>query len=491
MVIQQNTNVTIWGWADIGEVVSVKGSWNDKEVKNSTDENGKWKVILKSPKAGGSYEMEIAGENKIVIKDILVGEVWLGSGQSNMQRPLYKTEDAEEEISKADFYDIRLFHVERDYWDEVKEDCDGKWVKCSPETVSDFSAVAYYFGRELYDKLNVPIGLINCSYGGSTVEAWIDKKTLESNMDVHAVYEMWKEKVTEYPELKMKYLKGVKRWEDQNGVKITKPSELPEELRPSNTIKDIEEKFFTRPSYLYNAMLAPIIPFPIKGIIWYQGEGNVREWMYKGDKHYRQKEYRKLFPLLISDWREKWNIGDFPFYYVQIATFDYKSQNPNASLLRESQTMAMDMPNTGMVVTADIGDVNDIHPKNKKDVGKRLSRWALAKTYGFENIVYSGPLYKSMKKLEDKIRIDFYYTGSGLELRKDVQNCFEIAGQDKVFYQAEVKIEGSVIVVNSDKVTEPESVRYNWSITSLPNLFNKEGLPAVPFRTDNWELSGN
>ncbi|MCF6269794.1 MAG: sialate O-acetylesterase [Melioribacteraceae bacterium] len=487
MVIQQNSNVNIWGWANVGEVINVRGSWQEEAVSTITDKQGKWIVTLISPKAGGSYEIVIEGENKIVIKDVLAGEVWLASGQSNMAFALKNSENSENDIANANYSEIRLFHVERNSADKPQDDFIGKWIKCSPESVKKFSASAYYFGRDIYKKLNVPVGLISASKGGSPIEAWIDEETLAANKNIHTVFEMWEEKETAYPRMKKEYLLELSEWEkaeakDGSSKNITKPKLPP-------LVDDIDRRHHRRPGFLYNAMIAPIISYTIKGVLWYQGENNVSRWDKLENQTNRPKEYRKLFPLLISDWRTKWNLGNFPFYYVQIAAYDYGSENIKASLLREAQTIAMKVTNTGMVVTADIGDINDIHPKNKLDVGKRLALWALAKTYGFENVVCSGPLYKSMNIEGNKVRIYFDYTGTGLTIKGNELINFSIAGKNKEFYKANASIEDSTVVVYSENVQEPEAVRFSFSIKSVPNLHNKEGLPAAPFRTDTWKIN--
>lgn len=469
MVIQQNTNVSIWGWADPGEIVKVKGSWMKDVASVRTDKKGKWILQIKSPKAGGPYQIIIEGKNKIVLNDVLSGEVWLASGQSNMSFPLKKSEDAKAEIAGAEFSEIRLFQVEHTYSANPQRNCNGRWVKCSPETIKNFSAVAYFFGIYLYKKLNVPIGLISSNKGGSPIEAWINNKVLDDNfilsLELNNMWEKWKE---EYPAAKKKYEDEIKVWKKNDNSSNKKP------VKPTSV--DMIEKPHRRPGFLYNAMIAPLIPYTIKGVIWYQGENNVE----------RPTQYQKLFPLLISDWRNEWSIGNFPFYFVQIAFYNYKRESEKASMLREAQMMAMSVPNTGMVVTIDIGNINNMHPTDKQDVGKRLALWALAKTYGIKNIVYSGPIYKSMKKQGNSICLYFNYTGSGLMKKGKKLTQFEIAGKNKKFYKADAVINGNIIVVHSDKVPDPIAVRYGWGINSVPNLYNKEGLPAAPFRTDKW-----
>lgn len=486
MVIQQNTSVNIWGWADAGELVKVKGSWQDEIVSTTANEQGKWLVNIDSPNAGGGYEIEIEGENKIVIKDVLAGEVWLASGQSNMAFALKHAENSENDIAKSANPGIRLFHIERKFAETPQENCIGKWVKCNPESVKDFSAVAYYFGRDIYEKIKVPVGLISSSKGGSPVEAWIDAETLEANKNIHSVFELWNEKEAAYPGVKKQYILELNKWEKEQAKdslqKIISKPKLP------SLVDEIERTHHRRPGYLYNAMIAPIVNFTIKGVMWYQGANNVNRWDGLKSEICRVNEYQGLFQLLINDWRNIWDTGSFPFYFVQLAQSSRGSDGANASLLREAQLFSMKIPNTGMVVTADIGDLNDSHPKNKLDVGKRLAMWALAKTYGFDDIVCSGPLYKSMIIEGNKIRLFFDYTGTGLTVKGNELLNFEIAGRDKVFRDATAVIEGPTVVVYSEHVREPEAARHSWDVESDVYLYNKEGLPASPFRTDDWEI---
>ncbi len=471
MVIQQNTNVSIWGWADPGEMVKVKGSWMKNAASVRTDKNGKWILQIKSPKAGGPYKIIIEGKNKIVLNDILAGEVWLASGQSNMSLPLKESDNAENEIANANYPEIRLFQVERTYSVVPVLDCKGMWSKCSPESAENFSAAAYFFGRKVYKELNVPVGLINSSRGNTPIEAWMDAKILKADHDMSSVFQLWKKWGQEYSDSERVYNIKYEKWEEEK-----KAHKLGiEEPRKPNSVNNIQKQF-RRPGVMFNGMIAPLIPFTIRGIVWYQGENNID----------RPFLYRKEFPLLISDWRARWHLGDFPFYFVQIAPYDNIINNDSASFLREAQMTAMSVPNTGMAVTVDIGNIHNIHPADKQDVGERLALWALAKTYGFKNIVYSGPIYKSMKIEGNKIRLYFDHIGFGLIKKGKELTQFEIAGRNKKFYKADAVIDGTTILVHSDKVPNPTAVRFSWDITVVPNLFNNEGLPAAPFRTDSW-----
>jgi sialate O-acetylesterase len=437
MVLQQQSNVPLWGWATPGKLVHVKGSWDNKEVVSTVEANGKWMVTLNTPEAGGPFTLAI---NDFIIKNILIGEVWICSGQSNMQWSVSRSNNAEEEIKTANYNNIRLFYVAREYADEPKKDCYGKWAECTPHSAESFSAVAYFFGRELYQELNVPIGLIHTSWGGTPAEAWTRKEILKNDPDLNIYLKRFAQK-----------------------IKDTKPGILPRNQRS--------------PASLYNAMIAPLIPYGFRGAIWYQGEANAKE----------AKLYEKLFPTMIQNWRDDWARGSFPFYFVQLAPFAYGTPLVGAEL-RDAQRKTLALGNTGMAVTMDIGNPTDIHPTNKQDVGKRLALWALAKTYGNSDLVYSGPIFKSYKIEKNKIRIFFDHVGSGLHVKGDNLTHFEIAGKEKEFLPAQARIDGNPIVVFNDKIKSPLAVRYAFHNGDEPNLFNKEGLPASSFRSDDWPI---
>ncbi len=437
MILQQNFDASIWGWATPGEKVSVIASWDQKEITTTADANGKWLVKLATPQAGGTHTITI---NDTVLKNILIGEVWICSGQSNMQWTVKQSDNAEAEIAAANYPAIRLFYVAREFADEPKKNCYGKWTECNSQTASSFSAVAYFFGREVHWELRVPIGLIHTSWGGTPAEAWTRKEVLQADPEL-AIYS--------------------KRFEEK--IAVSEPGILP--LNQGS------------PSSLYNAMIAPLIPFGIRGAIWYQGESNARE----------AKLYEKLFPTMIENWREDWRHGDFPFYFVQIAPYNYEVPLICA-LLRDAQRKSLSVPNTGMAVTLDIGDPNDIHPRNKQEVGKRLALWALAEDYGKQNLIHSGPLYQSMKIEKSKIRLLFDQVGSGFMVKGGKLTHFEIAGDDQKFFPAGARIDGKTVLVSSDQVKKPVAVRFAFNNTDEPNLFNEEGLPASSFRTDDWEI---
>nr|NQU93210.1 chitobiase/beta-hexosaminidase C-terminal domain-containing protein [Bacteroidota bacterium] len=437
MVFQQNFDAPVWGWAEPGEQVVVTGSWNNTAIETKSNENGEWQIKLPTTAAGGPYFVTI---NKDTLHNVMLGEVWICSGQSNMQWELEQTENAEEEIRNSDISDIRLFYVARDHADEPSKDCYGNWVECAPEKAKTFSAVAYYFGKELYKELNVPVGLIHVSWGGSSAQAWTNYNVLKTTTEGRYYIEKYHEKIVE-----------------------ADPG-----INPRN---------HRTPSGLYNGMLKPLIPFGIRGAIWYQGESNTEE----------HQLYKALKNTMITSWRDEWGQGDFPFYFVQLAPYEYNKDVIGAAL-RDQQRKALEIPNTGMAVTLDIGDPEDIHPLNKSEVGKRLSLWALAKTYGKDDLVYSGPLYKSMKVEGDKIRLFFDHIGGGLMSENGELSHFSIAGKERVFHSAKAVIDENTIIVSSKNVRRPVSARYAFENGDEPNLFNKEGLPASTFRTDDWKI---
>ncbi|MFZ4412954.1 MAG: sialate O-acetylesterase [Bacteroidales bacterium] len=436
MVLQQNTTVKIWGWADKGERISIKAGWLKGEILTTASENGKWMVAVRTISAGGPYTIEIEGKNKIILKNVLLGEVWVCSGQSNMEFPL-KLADGWEDYKRA-FSDslkvsypaIRLCQIEKDISRQPEDDCKAHWMEADTLTIRDFSAVALYYGRELAVRLKVPVALISSNWGVTPAEAWTENTYLKA--DNALLY----------------YL-------------------------TNNTAKDLSP---STPSALYNAMIHPLINCTIKGAIWYQGEANI----------YEADIYQKLFPAMIKSWRHAWNIGDFPFYYVQIAPFNYLNGFNTSAYLREAQLKTLSLPNTGMAVTMDIGEINNIHPTDKHDVAKRLSLWALNKTYLHKEIkVYSGPIYSKMKIQDDKIFLSFDFAASGLMSKENNLSGFTIAGKDMQFVPADALIDASNVIVSSKTIRQPHAVRYAFTDTATATLFNKEGLPASSFRTDH------
>ena len=447
MVLQRESEARIWGWAEAGEEVQITGDWLDASQKVQADAAGNWQVRMKTGEAGGPHTLTIAGKNRITLDQILFGEVWIASGQSNMEMPPVRVSgaytginNAAEEVAAAGYPQIRLFQVgnfsSKDPLDDVQPGISMygippsacQWQACSPETIRTFSSTAYFFARELHTQLNVPIGIIDSSWGGTSAEAWTPAAGLKA-------------------------------------LNFTTELQQADSL-PQQAGKKI-------PTRLYNGMIHPLRNFKIRGVVWYQGEGNTR----------RADKYHQLFSTMIGEWRTAFG-HQFPFYFVQIAPFNYRGVN--AAYLREAQLATMSLPKSGMVVTMDIGHPTDIHPKNKQAVGRRLALWALANDYD-RDVVYSGPIHAETAFREGKARVKFRHTGNGLATRDGKPpSHFEIAGADKIFYPAIAVVDGDELSVSSTKVAEPTAVRYAFTSGAMPNLMNQEGLPASSFRTDNW-----
>jgi sialate O-acetylesterase len=475
MVLQQGKAVPIWGWASANEAVTVTGSWGKGKWKTTADADGKWMVKIDTGKAGGPYEMTISNGNPITVKNILIGEVWVCSGQSNMEFAVKQAKNSAEEIADANNYpQIRQFLVGRKVIYTPMYNCSGKWVVCNSQTVGNFTAVGYFFGRELTRQLNnAPVGLIHTSWGGTPAESWMSREVLENDPNFQPILKRFDAISSDINNIKAKYKEDIQKY--NSIVPQLKAEGKPLPPRPE---EPIGPGHAYSPTGLYNGMIVPIVPYGIRGAIWYQGESNT----------WRAYQYRTLFPAMIQNWRDIWKQGDFPFLFVQLANYMAEKPEPGQSdwaELREAQLMTLAKPNTGMAVIIDIGEASDIHPKNKQDVGKRLALWALAKTYG-KDIVYSGPIYTLMEVQGNKAILHFSSVGGGLMAKGDSLKGFAIAGEDKKFVWADAKIEGSTVVVSSDKVAAPVAVRYAWADNPACNLYNKEGLPATPFRTDTW-----
>ena len=462
MVLQSGQACPVWGSVEPGEEISVSIAGQKKSAKAGAD--GKWTVKLDPMKAGGPHEMTVAGRNSITEQDVLVGESWVCSGQSNMEMVVSSSNNVDQEKATANYPKIRHFLVPKRQEGAPVSDVVGSWKICSPETVGGFTAVGYFFGRELQQKLDVPVGLIHTSWGGTAAEVWISKRALEGNDTLKPIAEGGVKKQEAYEKQMTAYKEAAEK---------AKADNKPAPKAPNKPMAS---------SCLYNGMIANVLPYGIKGAIWYQGESNAGN----------AKLYQTLFPAMIQNWREDWGQGDFPFGFVQLANFksnkNEKLDQPvesNWAELREAQTMTLKLPKTGMAVIIDIGHPTDIHPKNKQDVGKRLALWAQSQVYG-KDIVYSSPLYESMKVEDGKVRLSFMHVGSGLEAKGDKLIGFSIAGEDRAFVWADAKVDGKTVVVSSDKVAKPVAVRYAWADYPDCNLYNKEGLPASPFRTDNW-----
>ncbi|HUG80732.1 MAG TPA: sialate O-acetylesterase [Bryobacterales bacterium] len=470
MVLQREQPVRIWGWAEAGERVTVDFAGQ----RASTDANaeGKWQVFLNPMPAGGPYDMTVEGRNKIVLRDVLLGEVWIGSGQSNMVWPVGRSDNAEKEISSADFPRLRLFKVKLLVSGEPLEDVEGSWQAATSESVADFSAIGYFFGRELHREMGVPFGIIQTAWGGTPAQSWTSREALAADPALQRVFDDWAQVLSAYPAAKEKHQAELKQWEQQAAKTASGAgSAAPWPHAPMGP------EHPHSPAGLYNAMIAPLTPFAIRGALWYQGESD-------GDSA-RGYLYRDLFPAMIEDWRRAWARGPFPFLFVQLANFRPVPEKSEWPELREAQQMTLDLRNTGMAVTIDIGESEDIHPTNKQDVGHRLALAARAVAYGRE-VVHSGPVYRQMTIEGSGARLWFDSVGGGLTAHGGELKDFVIAGPDRQFHAAQARIEGDTIVVSSAKVKTPLAVRYAWHADPKGNLFNRSELPASPFRTDDW-----
>jgi len=623
MVLQQGKKIRIWGWANPNEKVSVV--FASQKANAVADVSGHWQTLLGPVKAGGPFELTISASNTLTIKNVLVGEVWICSGQSNMEWPLINSQNGADAVAQANYPEIRLFTVQKTTSSTPLDDVKGQWIVTTPDKVGQFSAVGYFFGRELYQKLNVPVGLIHTSWGGTPAEAWTSNDALATTSDLQPILARYQEGLKNVGERQQEYARRLAEWSQKNlyqdegnkgealgyaasqtntadwptmnlpqyfetaGLKMDgaiwfrKEIEIPQSWAGRSlelnlaAIDDFDTTYFNgtkvggigsetpnsynvprhykipaelvragknviavrvfdsageggfgagtmslrpsegpeeavslggpwsykvelaltpkspdwgsrpeaagptnqnSPSVLYNAMIAPLTPLTIRGAIWYQGESNAG----------RAYQYRTLFPTMIRNWRNAWGEGDFPFYYVQLANFQPIKDAPGESEwaeLREAQTLTLHEPQTGMAVIIDIGEAKDIHPRNKVDVGHRLALWALANTYG-EKIEYSGPLFQSFSIEGDKLRVKFRHAAGLKTSDGGAPKGFAIAGEDHKFVWADARIEGDEVVLSSKEVTKPIAVRYAWADNPVCNLYNTIGLPASPFRSDDW-----
>lgn len=486
MVLQRECPVPVWGKALPGEKVTV--AFAGQEKSTTTGEGGLWQVALDPlPANKAPQSLVVSGQNTITLENVLVGEVWLCSGQSNMEWAVGQSANPEEEKAAANFPEIRHFKVARTSSAFAQTDVKGEWKSCSPATVSAFTAVGYYFARELLQNLDVPIGLVNSSWGGTAIEVWMSPESIAASPALPELQSKIFSKSSASPEgkkLHQEYLVALKKWTAASEGALAKSQPITEPPAVPWPAGDNPQ-----PTQLYKGMIHPLAPYAIRGAIWYQGESNGTD-----DAIYKSK-----LETLISGWRTQWAQGDFPFYIVQIANFEKKSEDGKTwSKVREAQTSALSIPNTGLAVTIDIGDSKDIHPKNKQDVGKRLALWALAGPYG-KPVEPSGPLYKGHRVESGKIRVSFEHSNGGLMIGKkeglapvtpdtsEKIKWLEIAGEDRIFKPAEAVIEGSELVISSPEVPSPVAARYAFiQDPAGANLYNKEGLPASPFRTDLW-----
>ena len=523
MCLQAGKTLPIWGTADAGEQVTV--NLNGVTAGATAGADGKWMVKLPAQQVGGPFAMSVTGKNVVNVKNIVIGQVWVASGQSNMEFTVAGAHNQATEAPQANYPKIRIFNLQKKTSFKPMSDCVGKWEECSPTTVNGTSAVGYFFVRDLHKELNQPMGLIHTSWGGTPAEAWTTIGQMETVPELKPLADKYHATADHLAEIKEKYEKvqmpayekAMKDWTEKyksdfdaetkafnEEVKAAKaagkqaPRQATHKHQPPRK-PNLPGNDPNVPSVLYNGMIAPVVPFGIQGAIWYQGESNAgNPWLY-----------RTLFPAMITDWRKQWTAAnpdekDFPFYFVQLANFMAQQPDPVQDDfgwpgLREAQHRTLSLPNTGEAVIIDVGQSNDIHPRDKMDVGHRLALYALKVTYN-KDIVYCGPTYKSIKVEGNKAILSFDNIGGGLailahpstqpgvpEAAPDKElRSFSIAGEDKVFHWATAKIEGNTVIVHSEKVAKPVAVRYGWANNPDCNLYNKEGLPASPFRTDDW-----
>jgi sialate O-acetylesterase len=480
MVLQQQMPLAVWGWAGPGERVEVR--LRAQRVSTTADPDGRWQVALAPETAGGPEQLVVAGVTGTKrFTDVLIGEVWVGSGQSNMQWEVRQAQDAEAEIAAASHPRIRLFSVKRVTALEPADDVTAMddaptWAVASPASIPRFSAVGYYFARALQQARDVPVGIIHSSWGGTPAEAWTRRAVLEGDLALQPLLWQYRRSEAEYPSLRYGYDRRQPVWsEAAKAWQTSHPTEppLPGMPAPRGGSDDPH-----RPASLWNAMIAPITPFAIRGVLWYQGETNaLRAW-----------DYQRLMTALIQDWRRAWNRGDLPFLFVQLANFRPNPAAPGASWwagVREAQRLTLGLPNTAMASAIDIGNPDDIHPLNKQEVGRRLALAARAVAYG-EPVVHAGPMYDGMTLEGGRIRVRFRHVGGGLTLDVTRGSGFTIAGTDGVFKPATAAVDGETLVVSSPEVPAPVAVHYAWQDDPVTSLRNKEGLPASPFRTDTF-----
>lgn len=479
MVLEQGKQVAIWGTADAGEQVTV--TLGGQKESATADSNGDWKVELSPLKQGGPLEMIIAGKNTIILHNVLVGEVWVCSGQSNMEFAVWNhgvfggAKNAEQEVAAANYPMVRLFIVKKAVAGKPQTDVQGQWVVASPATVGSFSAVGYFFGRDLYRAMKFPVGLIDSTWGGTEAEAWTSAEALDADRDLRLEADAWREKITEFPQVFNQYVQKLPEWEKSADSAESAGSPLP----PLPDAPRDPRSHPHRDSGLWNGMIAPLTPFAIGGVIWYQGESNAG-FAY---------QYRKLFATMIQQWRTSWGEGDFPFLFVQLASFDPGGPPPDTwPVLRESQQITLALPKTGMAVAIDIGESHDIHPKNKQEVGRRLALAAEVVAYG-RKIEDQGPLFRSALPVGGTLHVHFTHLAGGLVVRGPRLVGFEVAGEDQQFFPAQASVAGNEVVLSSSHVAKPVAARYAWANDPKCNLYNKAGLPAAPFRSDDWEVA--
>ncbi|MDI3253680.1 MAG: sialate O-acetylesterase [Bacillota bacterium] len=470
-VFQRNAPIHIWGWAAPDETVTVR--FHDQSVQATADDLGRWALWLSPEKAGGPYTLTVQGarpgEAPLTLTDILVGDVWLASGQSNMEMPLIGfpgsavVKNSSQEIAQANLPQVRLLRIEKKSSFYPQTDISTSWTECTPQTAAQFSAVAYFFGREISQREHVPIGLIDSTWGGTPVEAWISMDTIGSNAGLMPVFSYWAQFTNELSDRDL-VLAREKR-DDDAAAQAGRP-------KPQHPWHP--DGISWQPSGLYNGMIAPLVPYTIKGVLWYQGETN--------SNPVRAPYYARFFRALIADWRMHWKEGNFPFLFVQISNF--YSPNEDWGIVRDAQRRTLNVANTAMAVTLDIGDRNNVHPADKQDVGARLALAARALVYGEPQLEYSGPLFRTATVEGRAMRVWFDHAGGGLMIHGTELKGFEIAGEDGKFVPAKARIEGQTVVVEATDVSRPQAVRYGWASFTDANLFNQAGLPASTFTSE-------
>ncbi len=475
MVLQRDAAVPIWGWATPGEEVNLAIAGQTKTTTAGAD--GKWSVKLDKLSAGGPHTLTVTGKNKLTINDVMIDEVWLASGQSNMVHIMPYSSDFATEEPVANYPGLRIFTVARAVNQTPQEDCLGNWTPISPKTVGNVSSVAYHFGRELHQTLGVPVGIITSALGSTPIEAWISLEAQKSRPELRVLLSSWDEKAAAYqPEsAKIAYEKDLEAWKEAAAKAKGEGAPAPREPKPPIHPRDQPQ----HPAVMFNGMIAPLIPCAIRGAIWYQGEHNAQ-------REDSAALYRQQLPLLISDWRTRWGRSDLPFAWVQLPNFDTTTRSPRMTgwpLIRESQLQSLAVPNTGMAVTIDIGDFDSVHPANKRSFGHRLALWARAEVYG-EKIPWSGPLFVGSQAQGSAIEVSFRHTDGGLIAKNGDLKGSLIAGADKEWHTAGARIVNERVLVSSPDVKAPVAVRYSWTDNPDGNLCNAAGLPASPFRTD-------
>ncbi len=472
MVLQNGVSAPIWGWASPDEMVTVRIGGQSIETKAGAD--GKWRANLAALPPGGPHILTIGGTNQIEIKDVLVGEVWLGSGQSNMAMTVKGVTDAEKEIAAADLPHVRVFTTASQNTPKPAEDCSGHWKLCSPETAGTFSATAFFFGREIHRELKVPVGLIVSAVGGTPIDSWVDEKLQRALPDMKGFFQPQSADAATADPAKASadYEAAMEKW--KANVKRARADKMPVPRRPQNPAEVRAKK--SNLGGLFNGMIMPLVPYAIRGALWYQGEAN--------SVPAKAPYYQHQLPLLVTDWRQRWD-AEFPFAWVQLPNF--AGNGRDLPQVREGMLKTLRLPKTGMAVTIDIGEAKNIHPKNKQEVGRRLSLWALQSVYGRAGLEFSGPLVTGHEVRGGEVIVHFSHA-AGLKAKEGGLVGFQIAGEDQIWQSASARVDGSSVIVSGASITKPVAVRYAWENDPACNLINAAGLPASPFRTDDWKL---